>query len=222
MFPWIMSACALIFFPPEAAQRSWAWLERRFSSGAGRAKTPEHAAVSPSAVSPRTVSPRTVSPLVRVGLLLGCLYVAFQVVMPFRYLAYGGNVLWHEQGMRFSWRVMLRAKGGTVSFLVKVPQQERKVLVDPKAYLTSFQENEMVGQPDLILQMAHHIGQEYEARGKRPVEVYATADISLNGRRAAPLLDPSVNLMKVRDGLAPASWILPAPTQAPPQIVPVL
>ena len=27
---------------------------------------------------------------------------------------YGGNVLWHEQGMRFSWRVMVREKNGSV------------------------------------------------------------------------------------------------------------
>jgi len=211
MFPWIMSACALIFFPPEAAQRLWMGLARRFSSGAP-GTTPKRASASPFARSA----------LVRAGLLVGCLYVAFQVVMPFRYLAYGGNVLWHEQGMRFSWRVMVRAKGGTVAFLVKLPDQERKVFVDPNTYLTSFQENEMAGQPDLILQMAQYIGREYEAREKRPVEVYATARISLNGRRAAPLVDPSVNLMTVRDGLGPASWILPAPTEAPPLIVPVL
>jgi len=200
MFPWIMSACALIFFPPDAARRL-----------VGR----------PSAARPAD-SVRPPSPAVRAALVLGLVYATVQVVLPFRHLAYGGNVLWHEQGMRFSWRVMVRAKGGAVSFLVRVPDREQPIVADPKQYLTAFQENEMAGQPDLILQMAHHIGRMYEARRPGPAEVYATTQISLNGRRPTPLVDPGVDLMKVRDGLRPASWILPGPTADPPHIVPVL
>jgi vitamin K-dependent gamma-carboxylase len=200
MFPWIMSACALIFFPPGTARHLL-----------GRRSAPRPADIS-----------KLTSHAVRAALALGLIYASVQVVMPFRHLAYGGNVLWHEQGMRFSWRVMVRAKGGAVSFLVKLPDREQPIVVDPKQYLTAFQENEMAGQPDLILQMAHHIGRMYEARGPGPAEVYATTHISLNGRRPASLVDPGVDLMKVRDGLRPASWILPAPTADPPHIVPVL
>ena len=211
MFPWIMSACALIFFPPDAARRLAIWWSGWWSKSSGAADRE------------RVITPPLVpSRFTRMALVLGVTYVTFQALMPFRYLAYGGNVLWHEQGMRFSWRVMVRAKGGAVSFFVKLPDREREILVDPKHYLTAFQENEMAGQPDLILQMAHHIGREYEARGHHPVRVYASARISLNGRRAAPLIDPSVDLMKARDGLGPASWILSAPTEAPPRIRPVL
>ncbi len=218
MFPWIMSACALIFFPPDAARR----LLGRVSGGwARRAKS---TSVGIAMAEPAKEGSMRSLPLglrgARVALALGLIYVTFQAAMPFRYLAYGDNVLWHEQGMRFSWRVMVRAKGGGVSFLVKTP--EREIFVDPRQYLTAFQENEMAGQPDLILQMAHYIGKKYEARTQGPVKVYATARISLNGRRAAPLIDPSVDLMTVRDGLAPASWISPAPMQAPPLIRPVL
>lgn len=210
MFPWIMSACALIFFPPDAARplltRLGLGLSRLSSASAPRATSGRHA---PSA-------------LARVALSAGLLYVVFQALMPFRYLAYGGNVLWHEQGMRFSWRVMVRAKGGSVSFLVRKPGEDRVILVDPKSYLKPFQENEMSGQPDLILQMAHHIGREYRTPDGALPEVYAQANISLNGRRAAPLIDPDLDLMQVQDGLAPAHWILPAPSEAPPHIRPVL
>ena len=226
MFPWIMSACALIFFPPDAARQlltkiSDGWtrgLQGLLSRKLGE-KTPAKRFASEPPVSlqnPLTHASRGA----RAALVCGLVYVSFQAVMPFRYLAYGDNVLWHEQGMRFSWRVMVRAKGGHVSFRVKT--KEKEISVDPRPYLTAFQENEMAGQPDLILQMAHQIGRDYEAKSQGPVEVYATARISLNGRRAAPFIDPSVDLMTVRDGLAPASWILPAPTQAPPLIRPVL
>jgi hypothetical protein len=209
MFPWIMSACALIFFPPDAARKLALFVQRWWGSDR----------VQQAPVPPPS---RRVSPLARIALALGLVYVAMQVVLPFRYLAYSDSVLWHEQGMRFSWRVMVRAKGGAVSFLVKVPGREQLIAVDPKRYLTAFQENEMAGQPDLILQMAHHIGRLYEAPGQGPVQVYASTHISLNGRRPAQLVDPSVDLMRVQDGIRPASWILPAPTEAPPHIVPVL
>ena len=35
----------------------------------------------------------------------------------FPYLLYPGNLLWTEQGYRFSWRVMLMEKSGTCFFM---------------------------------------------------------------------------------------------------------
>jgi hypothetical protein len=141
--------------------------------------------------------------------------------MPLRCHLYGGNVLWHEQGMRFSWRVMVRAKGGSTTFLVRQKESGRVFHVSPQDYLTPFQENEMAGQPDLILQLAHHIQRDYSERGYGPVEVRAESKVSLNGRRGAPLIDPDVDLTTVRDGIAPAHWILPCPSQPPPHTRPV-
>ena len=43
-------------------------------------------------------------------------------LLPLRAHLYGGNVLWHEQGMRFSWRVMAREKNGSVTFVVRDPR----------------------------------------------------------------------------------------------------
>jgi vitamin K-dependent gamma-carboxylase len=74
----------------------------------------------------------------------------------------------------------------------------------------------------LIVQLAQHIGRDYMARAAAPVQVYAATRISLNGRPAVPLIDPTIDLMTVRDGLLAASFILPAPEQAPPLIRPVL
>ena len=87
-----------------------------------------------------------------------------QILVPLRAHLYGGNVLWHEQGMRFSWRVMARAKNGSVTFIVRDPRDGRQWHVSPAKYLTRIQEREMAVQPDLILQLAHHIAREFEAR----------------------------------------------------------
>ncbi|MEQ8888722.1 MAG: HTTM domain-containing protein, partial [Sandaracinaceae bacterium] len=77
------------------------------------------------------------------------------------------------------------------------------------------QEAEFAGQPDLILQLAHHIRDDLRARGHARVEVRADAWASLNGRPSARLIDPNVDLAAVEDGFAPADWILPRPDTAP-------
>ena len=200
MFPIIMSTAALVFFAPDWPRR----LVRRVggvSEGMAVAASPPW--------------------LRRAALGLGALWIAVQVLAPLRVHLYPGNVLWHEQGMRFSWRVMVRAKGGATTFLVRDKATGRETHVSPREYLTAFQENEMSGQPDLILQLAHHIKEERDLGARAGVEVRVASSASLNGRRSAPFVDPRVDLATIDDGLATASWILPAPDEAPPATRPV-
>ncbi len=204
MFPMIMSLSALVFFSPSWPRTAYHWLMRR------QVSTP------PVAVPARPAS------TARALLWCGAAYAAVQLLMPLRYLAYGGNVLWHEQGMRFSWRVMVRAKGGGTVFAVHSPLTHQTYYVSPRDYLTDMQENEMASQPDLILQLAHHVRADFEQRGLGAVTVRAESRAALNGRRSAPLVDPRVDLTSVRDGLSRASFILPAPTSAPAHTRPVL
>jgi hypothetical protein len=138
-------------------------------------------------------------------------YCALQLLLPLRALGYGGDVRWHEQGMRFSWQVMVREKSGSVSYRVRRKVDGRAWEVRPRAYLTPVQERELTGQPDLILQLAHHIARDFARRGLGRVEVRADARVSLNGRPSAPLIDPEIDLTTVEDGLTRASWIMPAP-----------
>lgn len=195
MFPWIMIIATTVFF-----DASW---PRALMARLGRAVVSPtvHQAVSPS----------------RWALGLAAVYLVVQLIVPLRAFAYGGNVLWHEQGMRWSWRVMAREKNGSVTFRVRARGWSRERLVSPSTYLTAIQEREMVTQPDLILQLAHHVGRELTARGMEDVEVRVDALASLNGRPMAPLIDPEVNLMSVEDSLWPATWIMPAPEGAPPR-----
>jgi vitamin K-dependent gamma-carboxylase len=197
MFPVIMSVAALVFFEPGWPRR---WLGR----------------LSARPFSPPMATARI--PRASTALLLGAgaLYCAIQLLLPLRFLAYGGDVLWHEQGMRFSWRVMVRAKGGDTTFIVTNRITRRTWYVSPGEYLTPLQESEMVSQPDLILQLAQHIRDDASRRGLGPVEVRVDARASLNGRRSAPLIDPRIDLASMRDGLRAQPWILPAPNQAPP------
>jgi hypothetical protein len=80
----------------------------------------------------------------------------------------------------------------------------------------------MSSQPDLILQLARHIKDDFVRRGLGPVEVRVQSTVSLNGRRGAPFLDPKVDLAVERDGLGLAHFVLPAPDVPPPHTRPVL
>lgn len=203
MFPIIMSISALMFFEPDWPLRAKAWLLRQ--AFVAKPQAPSLPA----------------SHLQRLGLTLGAIYCTLQCLLPLRTFAYGGNVLWHEQGMRYSWRVMVRAKGGATTFFVKSRATGKVWQVSPSKYLAAHQENEMAGQPDLILQLAHAIGDDF-ARRAGPVEVRAESMVSLNARPGALLIDPQVDLLTIEDGLAPATWILPAPAGPPPPTRPVL
>jgi vitamin K-dependent gamma-carboxylase len=167
--------------------------------------------------SPRSVPGWAAHPRrFRAGVLAWLVFAAVQLAVPLRAFAYGGDVLWHEQGMRFSWRVVVREKVGVVTYLVDDPASGRRAEVSPRRYLDARQERELSTQPDLILQLAHRIRDDYAAQWGASVRVRARAFASLNGRPAAPLVDPEADLARIDDGLARAAWILPAPTTTPP------
>ena len=219
MFPFIMVGAALVFLPPDwptTLLERLSGLMRRILPQWPRLIQSARAAARKSGAS--NAFPSSEPRFSRTAFALATLYCAIQLVLPLRFMLYGGNVRWHEQGMRFSWRVMVREKNGSITYVVRNPQTNRTWHVSPHRYLTPLQEREISGQPDLILQLAHHIQRDFEARQLGPVEVRVDALVSLNGRRAVRLIDPKADLTKVHDGLAKHAWILPAPADAPPRL----
>lgn len=219
MFPIIMVLSALVFFSPSWPRHLLTRIRGIWLRIANRPHL-SRPAFQPSILPAQAAA--GYGWVQRIFVAAGVLYCALQLAMPLRFLYYGGNILWHEQGMRFSWRVMLRAKGGQTTFLVRNTNTNRVWHVSPRHYLTGLQEGEMSSQPDLILQLAQHIERDFERRGLGPVEVRVDSRVSLNGRRSTPFIDPDVNLATIRDGLSRAPWVLPAPVEAPPHTRPVL
>jgi hypothetical protein len=186
MFPWIMIVSATVFFDPSWPRR---WARGRFADDAAPA---------------RSIG-------VRGAALLGA-YALFQLLMPLRSVLYPGNTLWTEEGFRFSWRLMLIEKSGALELTV-VDRAGGRTIVYPREYLTPFQARMASTQPDMILELAHMIAADRRASG--PVQVFADAEVSFNGRFRARLIDPTVDLATETDSLAPKRWILPAPTTKP-------
>jgi vitamin K-dependent gamma-carboxylase len=203
MFPVIMVVSATIFFRPDWPQRVLGHLARLRSAPS---------VALPTVGESSEVAPR---PLPRLALAAMAAYAAVQLLVPLRSHLYGGDVLWHEQGMRFSWRVMVREKNATVTYLVTDPRTGRRYEVAPRRYLDARQEREFATQPDLILALAHRVAADEAAARGGPVEVRADVLASLNGRRAARLVDPTIDLAAERDTFAPKRWVLPAPSAHP-------
>lgn len=150
------------------------------------------------------------SPLKR-KLLIGLFSIFFilQFTFPWRFVLYPGNLFWTEQGYRFSWRVMLMEKAGTTFFYVREPSTGRETEVMNCDYLTKNQEKMMATQPDMILQFAHFIEEEYEKQGIKDPEVRVESYVTLNGSGSRLFLDRSVDLTKEEEGWLPKKWILP-------------
>jgi vitamin K-dependent gamma-carboxylase len=149
---------------------------------------------------------------VRQTLVVGAiaLWLALQVLAPLRYLLYPGNVSWTEEGHRFAWMMKLRDKDASARFTVRDPASGREWRISPESYLLRHQAGEMESRPDMILQFAHHLARVWaDERNIAGVEVRARVCVSLNGRKAALLIDPQRDLARVERSLRTADWILP-------------
>ncbi len=140
--------------------------------------------------------------------ILGAFYL-IQVALPFRYLAYPGELFWTEEGYRFSWRVMLMEKAGYANFKIVDLNSGQYFHVNNADYLTVFQEKQMATQPDFILQYANHLANDYKQKGYENIAVYVDSYVALNGRKSQPYIDPTVNLLEQNESFNHKKWILP-------------
>lgn len=179
VFPWVMIFCTLIFFGPE--------LHNRFY---------------PIAKAHKKYFRKTAWQSM---LLLP--FFLIQLVLPFRYAMYDSHLFWKEHGYRFSWRVMLMEKAGEITFYVQDLDSGAKGIFDHQKYLTQLQETQMSTQPDMILDMAHHIEKIMGEEGHKNVAVFAEGYVTLNGSGTKPFTVKDRNLLALEDGYTNRDWI---------------
>lgn len=208
IFPWFMIVGTLLFLEPDWPKRFWDFCtldaklraeslrlrmsalqkKSRRSLGAGRFKF--------------TTGQKWLA-----GFMIT--FFAYQFLFPFRHFLYPGVVHWTEEGHKYAWHMKLRSKRGRVEFRIKDPDSGRDFIIDPDDYLNRRQESKMSSRPDMILQFAHWLRDNYQAQGMTNVEVYAESFAALNGRAEQRLVDNTVDLAKVKFSLLPADWIVP-------------
>ncbi len=136
-------------------------------------------------------------------------YVVFQCVWPLRHYAYPGDASWNERGHYFAWRMMLRGKSVVLGYAIK--DQVTGKVVDGKInrFINSEQSDRFSRDPEMILQLAHFLGEDYRKSTGNSVSVHALVLASLNGRKPELMIDPNVDLMKEALGMRQRVWIMP-------------
>jgi hypothetical protein len=71
----------------------------------------------------------------------------------------------------------------------------------------------MATQPDMILQYAHFLRDEYEKMGIKDPEITVESYVTLNGSGSRLFLDKEIDLTKEKENLLAKHWILPFSNQ---------
>lgn len=197
MFPFIMILATLIFFAPDFHERIIAGLKALLS----QLRMYKDVAVS----GVRNFAAPRYNHLLAGGFAV---FLFIQVLMPWRFILYPGELFWTEQGYRFSWRVMLMEKAGYTIFKITDPATGQSWEAYAHDYLTPMQEKQMSTQPDMILQYAQFLEQEYIKKGISDPEIRVDAYVTLNGKGSRLLIDPNVDLTREKEGFHHKKWIL--------------
>jgi hypothetical protein len=199
MFPYIMIFVTVIFFSEKTHLKIIQFLSRLRLRSVVEKEIPKKYHLSIA--------------LKRIVYIILILHFTVQLLLPLRFLLYPGKLYWTEEGYRFSWRVMLMEKGGTVFFHVKDPLNGKKTEVINSQYLTDFQQAQMSTQPDMILQYAHFLASEYQKRGIKNPIVTAESYVTLNGSGSRLYIDSTVNLANEQENLEHKKWVIPFKTK---------
>ena len=187
VFPYVMMALTLLFFPASAF--------RKLKKIVPKIKKHSHLKAQLSA-----------SPVPKKLAICLALHLFFQLTFPLRHYLYKGNVLWTEEGFNFSWRVMLVEKSGVANFFIKTDTDFLEV--NNAKYLSPLQEKMMSTQSDFILQYAQFLKKEYSKNLNTTVGVYADVFVTLNGRPPRRYINPTSNLAEQKDSFNHKTWIL--------------
>ena len=195
MFPYIMIVSTLIFFEASFHEKLIKKIKRLFKLK--NIKKSFHKVFVYSKIRGR------------ITMVILLLFFTIQLLLPWRYIMYPGELFWTEEGYRFSWRVMLVEKIGYTVFTIVDPEKGKRFEIRNNDFLTSFQIKQMSTQPDFILQYAHMLRDHYINEGIKTPEVYVKSYVTLNGRLSKPFIDTKINLSNEKESFASKKWILP-------------
>lgn len=167
-FPYMMIVSTVLFFPPETIRRNFFKLKVQ--------------------VSETTTSLPSRHRLTAIVLMA---FFAIQITLPLRHHIFKGNVFWTEEGHRLSWRMMLRSKTGSASFVVK-DSEGNFIKHNVHDHLTSKQHYTMSTHPDMVWQYVQYLKKLYGD----DISVRVVDYVQLNGGPRVPMIDRNKDLAK--------------------------
>lgn len=157
----------------------------------------------------QTIIPKTKNIILTV---LG-VYFLIQLVLPLRHHFFKDDVLWTEEGHRLSWRMMLRSRGGSISYKVVNTKTKDTIKIKLNDYLTKKQQRRVGCYPDFIWQFAQHLKKEYAQKGEN-IQVFVENKVKVNQNPYQQFVDSNVDLASVPwKHFAHNDWILPSPKE---------
>lgn len=141
------------------------------------------------------------------------IYFLVQIALPLRHHFFKDDVLWTEEGHRLSWRMMLRSRGGRITYKVVNPKTKDTIKIDLDKHLTKKQRRRVTCYPDFIWQFAQHLKKEYAKKGES-IQVFVDNKVRVNQGSYKQFIDPKVDLANVPwKHFAHNDWILPSPKE---------
>lgn len=195
MFPYIMIVSSLIFFDASIHKKIMYWIRKILR-------------INPSKLSQFNVY-NFPSFYVKISRTVLVVFFVIQLVLPWRYFLYPGELFWTEEGYRYSWRVMLMEKAGYANFKIVDEQTGKFFYIKNEDFLTPYQEKQMSFQPDFILEYAHFLGDHFSNQGHQNIQVFVESYVALNGRMSMPYINPKVDLYQEKESFYHKNWILP-------------
>jgi hypothetical protein len=204
VFPWFMIFATLLFFDP-----SWP----RKILGGSPIDLPNTSVKSWSLLPKRSQ--------MAAWFLIG--YCVFHCTWPLRHHLYEGDASWTEQAHYFAWRMMLRGKTIVLGYGITDKVTGETIDGQINRYLCEEQSHKFGRNPDMILHLAHFLGDLYRQASGHDAEVHVLVYASLNGRKPELFIDPNVDLMTIPRGSPQKGWVMPLkePLPSKPWTVPV-
>jgi hypothetical protein len=175
-FPFLLLACLPIFMNPEKVAMKLRWLSKP---------------IKPNVEVEKPTLKKWVP-------MLLALYLTFHLVFPFRHFLYEGHVDWNGFGQRFAWRMKIMYKDVDMHFYLVESGSTVKREVNLGHFLNDKQYTNLMYYPDFIPPVAQHIRKEGIKAGMKNPKVVADFNVGFNGEPKRPLVDPSVDLSRVK------------------------
>jgi hypothetical protein len=201
VFPWVMIFSTLIFFPATLHEK---WLSK--------VATWFHWEKDKNILPTNYQTNKVITLFIFV-------YVFFQLFLPIRcFFNHPQTLFWHEEGMRFSWRVMLMHKEGFATFYVRDKKSKREIQVRNEDFLTVGQIDQMATQPDMIKQYADYLYTQFEDSVFQTIQgpfrmhkpsIHTEIYVSLNGRNSQLFISKKHQLQEKKYTFAPHKWVEP-------------
>jgi hypothetical protein len=212
IFPWFMICATTLFFDPDWPRRLLRRMVRA-DDRVGLEGSTHTAALARGQIRPA---------FRRAVLAATLVWFVVQGLLPLHHWLYPGHVDWTFEGYRFAWRMMLNDRTvGLQLFAVDRASGEVRP-IDPRPWLTPWQQDYLGQDPDLLLQFAHFLADELRRTSLHEVEIRAQVLVSLNGRKPQVLVDADVDLARQPRSLGPYRWVKPLtePLAEPPWDMP--